>query len=38
MITLKIMTRELCHKLYRSFQNDPDFYEDMTKFVPFVYR
>ena len=38
MITLKIMTRELCHKLYRSFQNDPDIYEDMTKFVPFVYR
>ena len=24
MITLEIMTRELCHKLYRDFQNDSD--------------
>ena len=38
MVTLEIMTRELCHKLYRDFQNDPDIYQDMTKFTPFVYR
>ena len=38
MVTLEIMTRELCHKLYRGFQNDPDIYHDMTKFTPFVYR
>lgn len=31
------MTRELCQKLYRDFQNDPDIYQDMTKFTPFVY-
>ena len=37
-VTLEIMTRELCHKLYRGFQNDPDIYQDMTKFTPFVYR
>lgn len=37
MITLELMTRELCHKLYRDFQNDPDIYQDMTKFTPFVY-
>ena len=38
MVTLEIMTRELCHKLYRGFQNDPDIYQDMTNFTPFVYR
>ncbi len=37
MITLELMTRELCYKLYRDFQNDPDIYQDMTKFAPFVY-
>lgn len=37
MITLELMTRELCHKLYHDFQSDPDIYQDMTKFAPFVY-
>ena len=38
MITIEIMTRELCNKLYRDFQNDPCIYEDMAKFAPFTYQ
>lgn len=35
-VTLRIMTRELCHEFYRGFQNDPDIFMDMSKF--FIYQ
>ena len=28
-ISLGIMTRELCHELFRNWENDPDIYADM---------
>ena len=36
-VTLKIMTRELCHEFYRGFQNDPDIFMDMSKFFTYQY-
>lgn len=36
-ISLRIMTRELCHALYRNWEQDPDLYMDMELFVPYVY-
>jgi len=31
------MTRELCHRFYREFENDPAIYMDMSRFAPYVY-
>lgn len=36
-ISLRPMTRELCHELYKGFESDPDIYMDMSVFKPFVY-
>ena len=36
-VTLKRMTREMYHALYRGFQRDPDTFMDMRLFEPFVY-
>ncbi len=36
-ICLKVMTRELCHKLYKHWTNDPSIYRDMHLFKPYVY-
>lgn len=36
-ISLCYMTRDLCHRLYKNFTNDPDIYMDMAVFTPFVY-
>ncbi|NLO83958.1 MAG: GNAT family N-acetyltransferase [Clostridiales bacterium] len=36
-VSLRLMTRELCHELYKGFENDPDIYTDMSIFKPFVY-
>ena len=37
-ISLCIMTRELCHELYRDWQNDPAIYMDMDKFETYHYN
>lgn len=37
-ISLRIMTRELCHKLYRDWENDPAIYRDMDLFTPYQYN
>ena len=37
-ISLCMMTRELCHELYRSWENDPDIYIDMDLFTPYQYN
>ena len=31
------MTRALCHALFRDFQYDPDTFEDLERFAPFIY-
>lgn len=36
-ISLRAMTRELCHALYRNWEQDPDTYIDMELFAPYVY-
>ena len=36
-ITLELMTRELCHALFRGWQNDPANYADMILYRPYVY-
>ena len=36
-ITLELMTRELCHALFRGWQNDPAIYADMSLYRPYVY-
>ena len=36
-IELVPMTRELCHALFRKWENDPDIYSDMLLFKPFKY-
>lgn len=36
-IELVPMTRELCHALFRKWENDPDIYSDMSLFMPFMY-
>ena len=36
-IELKPMTRELCHALFKEWENDPDIYSDMSLFKPFTY-
>ena len=36
-ITLKPMTRELCHEYFMKFENDPDVFMDMTRFSKYQY-
>ena len=36
-IALCIMTRELCHELYKGWENDPAIYSDMDLFAPYHY-
>ncbi len=36
-ISLSIMTRELCHELFKGWENDPAAYMDMDRFVPYKY-
>ncbi|HBH95023.1 MAG TPA: N-acetyltransferase [Ruminococcaceae bacterium] len=37
-ISLCIMTRELCHELYKGWENDPAIYTDTDLFVPYRYN
>ena len=37
-IELRKMTRQLCHRLYKGWENDASIYMDMTLFQPFVYN
>lgn len=37
-ISLCIMTRELCHELYKGWENDPAIYMDMNLFKPYQYN
>lgn len=36
-ISLRMMTRELCHELFRNWENDPDICMDMALFKPYQY-
>ncbi|MDE7213598.1 MAG: GNAT family N-acetyltransferase [Anaeroplasmataceae bacterium] len=36
-ISLRIMTRDLCHQLYKSWENDPSIYMDMNSFSTYQY-
>lgn len=36
-ISLRIMTKELCHQLYRNWENDPSIYIDMNLFTAYKY-
>ncbi|MDE7219817.1 MAG: GNAT family N-acetyltransferase [Oscillospiraceae bacterium] len=36
-ISLCIMTRELCHELFRNWENDPAIYTDMALFKAYQY-
>ena len=36
-ISLCIMTRELCHQLYKGWENDPSIYTDMKLFTTYQY-
>ncbi len=36
-LRLQLMTRELCHRLFRDWTNDESVYADMSSFRPFVY-
>lgn len=36
-VQLELMTRELCHALYRDWENDPAIYMDMRQFRPYRY-
>ena len=36
-IVLCTMTRELCHELFQSWENDPAIYADMALFSPYQY-
>lgn len=36
-ISLCIMTRDLCHELFKSWENDPDIYADMNLFTTYKY-
>lgn len=37
-IYLVQMTRELCHELYKSWENDESIYMDMSLFKPYIYQ
>lgn len=36
-ISLCVMTRALCHELFKNWENDPDIYSDMELFQPYQY-
>ena len=36
-ITLAPLTRELCHTLFRRWENDPAVYEEEAAFTPYIY-
>ena len=36
-ISLRIMTRELCHELFRNWENDPSIYMDTALFKAYQY-
>lgn len=36
-ITLKRMTRQLCHRIFREWENDPAIYADLSEFHPYRY-
>ena len=36
-VSLQPMTRELCHQLYRHWENDESIYMDMSLFKPYAY-
>lgn len=36
-VVLTPMTRELCHKLFQGFENDPDTFADMTLYSDYEY-
>ncbi|MBP5160063.1 MAG: GNAT family N-acetyltransferase [Lachnospiraceae bacterium] len=36
-ISLQHMTRELCHQIYKDWENDDSIYNDMSLFKPFLY-
>lgn len=37
-ISLCVMTRELCHELFKGWENDPDIYMDKDLFTPYQYN
>jgi hypothetical protein len=37
-VELRPMTRELCHELYKSWENDDSIYMDMSIFKEYVYN
>ena len=37
-VELQLMTRELCHELYKSWENDDSIYMDMSMFREYVYN
>ena len=37
-ISLWVMTRELCHELFKSWENDPDIFMDMEQFTAYQYN
>lgn len=36
-VSLQPLTRDTCHEFFKSFQNDPALYMDMSQFVEYVY-
>lgn len=36
-ISLEPITRELCHRFYKGFENDPAIYMDMGTFKTYIY-
>ncbi len=36
-ISLSIMTRELCHELFKGWENDPAIYMEIDRFAPYRY-
>ncbi len=36
-ISLRVMTRELCHELFKGWENDPDIYMNMDQFTAYQY-
>ncbi len=37
-ISLTVMTRELCHELYKTWENDEAIYMDRSLFKSFTYK
>lgn len=37
-ISLCVMTRALCHELFKGWKNDPDIYMDMAQFTAYQYN